>query len=395
MHHRLLILAVWLAPAVVLLWTAPAQAYPWMIQHEYTGCGVCHTDPSGGYLLTAYGRAQTQTLLSTWGHGPPGDEVDSRSQFAWGVSLPEALDLGVAVRNLYLVSKPSGAPARTRFVQMQADARARVTVGSFEAAGSLGFVHEGAYAAAVTRWETNNVVSREFWLGARLGEDQATVLRGGRLSLPFGIRTENHILYARSRTRTDLDTHQQWGVSVFHQTESFRAEIMGIAGNYQISPDDYRERGYSGYFELVLAPRAALGVSSLVTSAALDPEVAVSAVRGAHGPFVRWGPTADLAVLAEVDVVHRTPEQVSTELGLVSLAGLDWELTRGVHGLLTFELETPRFQEALWSHRQWLSAVWFLYPHIDLRLDAFLSHDQYGPQSVDAVNALGQVHVSL
>ncbi len=31
--------------------------------------------------------------------------------------------------------------------------------------------------------------------------------------------------------------------------EKLRFEVMAIAGNYQIEPDAYRERGYSGYVE--------------------------------------------------------------------------------------------------------------------------------------------------
>ena len=48
---------------VVLSWSRPAHAYAWMIRHGYGGCNVCHADPSGGELLTAYGRAQGDLLL--------------------------------------------------------------------------------------------------------------------------------------------------------------------------------------------------------------------------------------------------------------------------------------------------------------------------------------------
>ncbi|MBP9112990.1 MAG: hypothetical protein KBF88_09300, partial [Polyangiaceae bacterium] len=45
--------------------TSEARAYPWMIRHEYTSCNACHADPSGGSLLTEYGRAQGVTLLAS------------------------------------------------------------------------------------------------------------------------------------------------------------------------------------------------------------------------------------------------------------------------------------------------------------------------------------------
>jgi len=133
----------------ILVWAKPSQAYPWMIRHEYTGCAVCHTDPSGGFLLTPYGRALTQSLLVTWGKGPEGDEVDSRSGFAWGVPLPEWLNLGASGREMYLYTQPTGQLATSRFIQMQADLRAMVTAGHFEAAGSIGYAADPAGAGAL------------------------------------------------------------------------------------------------------------------------------------------------------------------------------------------------------------------------------------------------------
>ena len=40
-----------------------AHAYTWMIKHGYASCPVCHADPSGGELLTSYGRVQSDELL--------------------------------------------------------------------------------------------------------------------------------------------------------------------------------------------------------------------------------------------------------------------------------------------------------------------------------------------
>src|SRR5262249_37407470 len=54
--------------AAVVLSSTAAKAYPTMIRHGYPQCASCHTDPSGGTLLTRYGRAQSELLLSSrWG----------------------------------------------------------------------------------------------------------------------------------------------------------------------------------------------------------------------------------------------------------------------------------------------------------------------------------------
>ena len=46
-----------LALVTVFAWTRSAEAYAWMIRHDYAGCNQCHADPSGGGLLTAPARA--------------------------------------------------------------------------------------------------------------------------------------------------------------------------------------------------------------------------------------------------------------------------------------------------------------------------------------------------
>src|SRR3954464_2086496 len=47
----------------VSLFPSRAHAYTWMIKHGYASCPGCHADPSGGELLTAYGRVQSDELL--------------------------------------------------------------------------------------------------------------------------------------------------------------------------------------------------------------------------------------------------------------------------------------------------------------------------------------------
>src|SRR5450432_863168 len=57
------ILSLVVVALFVALFPSRAHAYSWMIKHGYSGCPVCHADPSGGELLTSYGRAQSELLL--------------------------------------------------------------------------------------------------------------------------------------------------------------------------------------------------------------------------------------------------------------------------------------------------------------------------------------------
>ena len=65
---------------VVLTFSARAHAYTWMIKHGYGNCGACHSDPSGGELLTVYGRAMSEAFLSSKYGGDSDDSADAFEQ---------------------------------------------------------------------------------------------------------------------------------------------------------------------------------------------------------------------------------------------------------------------------------------------------------------------------
>src|SRR5689334_12181350 len=128
--------------------TARAHAHPFMISHGYTQCAACHSDPSGGGLLTEYGRAQGGLLLAQRWDGQRTEADDelaaARGAFLFGaVKLPEELLLGGDVRGAVLGRSASGQPLDARFILMTADVGAAVQLDRFHAQGTLGFATDG------------------------------------------------------------------------------------------------------------------------------------------------------------------------------------------------------------------------------------------------------------
>src|SRR5262249_2391129 len=164
---------------------------PWMIRHQYQGCVPCHADPSGAGLLTDYGRAMGENVLRTrYGSKAP-DEMPVYARFAFGVPLPDWLILGGSFRNAFQFNKLPGTdpmtgkpyPFTTKFLEMEADLKAQITISRFRAYGSIGYMREGAATTQITSHVNDpscgaftsplcvgNLVSREHWLGVDLGE---------------------------------------------------------------------------------------------------------------------------------------------------------------------------------------------------------------------------------
>jgi hypothetical protein len=205
-----------------------------------------------------------------------------------------------------------------------------------------------------------------------------------------------HTMWVRQKTRTDRESAQQHGLALSYSGDSFRWEVMAIAGNYQINPDVFRERGYSLFVEWFASRRTALGLSSLVTHAGDDrfAPAGQSVWRQVHGALVRTAPLTSLVLLAEADAMLKS----HNSLGYVGFAQADWEMVQGMHVMLTGETIDEGTASAVGSEPTpgagrpkfggWLSVDYFFLPHLEARVDAVI-------RQKEPLMVLGQLHVFL
>ena len=376
-----------------LLWPARAHAYGWMIRHGYTSCAQCHADPSGAGPLTPYGRAQGELLLRTQYGAAKVEEAGPAAGFLFGaLTTPEWLLAGGQLRAMPLAVQAGSAPTQTSLILMQADLEAAVhTQSGFRAGVSIGGLATGSMASLA-----GGLVSREHWAGWSFGDD-AWLVRAGRINLPYGLRSIEHTLYVRTTTRTDLNDTQEHGVALAYSGELLRAEVMAVLGNYQVSPDSHRERGFSASAELALTTHFAVGASSSLLHAEDDTWGRDVFLPGgpnthqAHGVFLRWSPLTPLVLSGEADVVLERPSLGPAQTLLASMAQADVEVLRGVHLIGTLENKKP--DGGAPSYGGWLGVDWFFAPHADLRVDLMKRSELYGPQRVPVLATMAQGHV--
>src|SRR5262245_5963191 len=192
---RLLPIAI---AAIALLVPARAHGYPqWQFSTGDTRCINCHYSPTGGGLLSEYGRDEAGEELSTFGG-------DGALLHGVGRGLPDWLALGGDLRGAFVVNEvqdPDGPSAAVFPMQAEADARVDLSHG-FSIAGVVGLrgqVRKPGDLVPDQNFQPTSdsqLISREHYLMWQ-SESTTVHVKVGRFYAPFGLRLPEHVFYVR------------------------------------------------------------------------------------------------------------------------------------------------------------------------------------------------------
>jgi hypothetical protein len=192
---------------------ASAAAEPMFLAKNETRCTSCHYSPTGGGLLTPYGRLQSRQELST-------SSGDSEA-FLWGAFGDRLgpVDLGIDARPTHLrVAFPGG--TSSRFLLMNADLLGAVQGGGWTFYGQVGRRPEIGNTGG-------DIYSYEYWGAKQLST--AWAIRAGRFLPAYGIRFADHTSY--NRTTLGFDKYDQvLGAEVSHTTQNRVIQISAGPG---------------------------------------------------------------------------------------------------------------------------------------------------------------------
>jgi hypothetical protein len=291
----------WLALAGVTA-AASASAEPMFLAKQYTRCTACHYSPSGGGLLTPYGRLLSHREQSTTGGNgaapAAGDEDDPHGEqaFLYG-ALGNALGpvhLGLELRPSHLrVDFPGGHQDQNLLMNLD-------LIGAVQKKGWTAYAMAGREPAA--HGEDVRFISYEHWIGYQ--RDEGFGIRAGRFLPAYGVRFSDHTAYTRAYEDFDHDD-QVYGVEVSDTMGPSLLQVTLAAGKAEAITDHHNggERAFSmtGRWQLDLTPRTALvGSAAYRHSTDLDPK------SGLIGAAFGFAPTPRLTIWTQVDASLET-----------------------------------------------------------------------------------------
>lgn len=298
--------------------SGPAFAFPELVTHGYVNCTACHVSPSGGGVLSEYGRGLSRELLSRWG-------VEGEEGFLEGiVKTPEWLIAGGDVRAIQTYFENSQVRQREFFL-MQSDLTLGARLGHWTAVGTFGVVGGPSDAPKV-----GTFLSRSHYLMNQISE--GIEIRGGKFLPQFGINEPNHTVVTRSLLGFGED-RESYNLEAAYLGERFDIFVTGIFGR----PDDlslHREKGVALSASFNFLDKNKIGLSFYRGS---DDQVR-RMISGLWGVFAL---AKEIFLLSELDWASVTDQTSQKTQGPILFQRLGWEATKGVQLYGTYQFAKP------------------------------------------------------
>ena len=296
----------------------PAGAEPKFLSKQYTRCTSCHISPTGGGLLSSYGRSLSGQELSLTGRRAPAGDPSSRiatgeEAFLWG-AFGKGLgpvQLGVELRPSHVRTLVND-QTFTRDIVMNAD-----LVGAVQGRGWTFYGQVGREPTS-PGWKID---SYEHWGGYQA--ENGFGVRGGRFTPAYGVRFADHTAF--NRTALGFTQYDQvYGVEVSRTTDRVLLQVAlapGLAESFGESSTPTSFNGV-GRMQIDLGPSTALVVSGLYRD-----ESDERGREGSGGAAIGFGLTSRMTVWTQADLYGRDG---TGKTGVVFINETAVEALRGV-----------------------------------------------------------------
>jgi hypothetical protein len=295
-------------------WPRWAAAEPYLALRQGLACSVCHVNPTGGGLRSAYGVAFAQRVLPAHGLSAGVPE--------WTGGFGDFLRLGGDLRESWSRTEVPHQPAQQAWALDQLRLYA-----------DLAMIPHRLAISVDESLAPGNAHAQEAYL-RYTDPDASWYAKAGQFYLPFGWRLQDNTAFVREVSGIGMTTPDQ-GIELGFERPGWSAQIAFTNGAANAGTGSGHQ--WTGQ-AVALVPPGRIGVAMAGTQAAAGNR----RVAGVFGGLV----TGPLVWLGEVDAVQDDGFPEGRRKLLASLAEVDWGIARGHNLKLSYEFYDPDRQVA-------------------------------------------------
>ena len=297
-----------LSRILILVSARNAWAFPELVRYGYNNCIACHYSPSGGGILTPYGREFSANTLSMF---------NANGAFLFGaVKPPNWLALQGEFSSLNLITTdPVTQTATPSHIFMQEDLEGALVFKKFVIDGTIGR-QDSAPAP-----QNNEFFTRRFFVQYK--PTNQTSIRAGKFLRDFGINSSDHETAVKQGLGFDQGS-ETYNIEGAWLGEKVTVFLTGDFGR----PDDLSLNAEKG---VVLNGSYFFGGSNRVgLSYAYGTNSLAN--RNVFGPYWALGFTKHFSLLSEFDFQRNFESTFDNpQWGYADYQRLDYEILQGLH----------------------------------------------------------------
>lgn len=332
--------------AFILLIPALAWGYPETSRHGYGNCTTCHVSPSGGGLLTPYGRELSKELLSTW-------SGETEQYLAYGLLGEEDKLLASAFLRTLQGYRNTPTYKQARYIVMQADVEVGYNSEAWAIVGSIGRQEKRSGLSS-----KGQLFSRRHYAVWRPSETIS--LRGGKFLRNYGLNWANHNVFVRRELGFGFDT-ESYNLEANYGGENLGLSLTRIAGDQGDDSSYFEEKGWSASAFYYFLESQKVGWSLFKGKDFFQDRLV-------YGPWVNLAFTKQLGFMAELDWQNWQSRTASlSKNGYVLSSQLSYEIYKGIHPFTSFDRKRLNLKDPL--SRQYtygFGMQWFPRPHFEI-----------------------------
>lgn len=343
MKHLIAALGVLLSPHL-------SVAFVDNVVHGYQSCTACHYSPSGGGLLTDYGRSLSKELMSTWSR-------QNSELPAFGLVKESSwFKIGGDYRAIQTYLENSSTKQGRQF-EMQKNIELGIRANSLWFIGTLG-----------TTEGPSHVVNKGQFLSERhyvlWNYSDELKVRVGKFRLNYGLNEPNHTFFSKQRLGFGSNS-ESYILEISHFTDNSELFLSSDLGRIDLPRNFQSEKSISLGYSYYTNPTSKLGANVLFGESE-NKRRTLTGIHGIFKPFER----SIVKFQADLERYNLSQNSSSPKLLTTNILSFGYLVAKGFTPYIFHEYIQSDFEDSKSkSTALGIGSQWLPFPHFELQAE--------------------------